>query len=94
MIARRLHPFEYQLYQAFAGKHETNIDAIFELPNEHTILVAVDNDAIVGSVHVDIKNKTALAINTEVFDEAVTMANNWCNDHQLSDVSYIVISLS
>ena len=92
MNVRRLHPFEYKLYQNFVGKLHENINIIFEQPTTNVILAAFDGDVIIGASHIDTVNKTVLAINSDDFDLALTMAQNWCRQHSIENPSYIVLT--
>lgn len=92
MNARRLHPFEYQLYRDFANGKDKDIDVIFEKPTDHVILVAFNDDNFVGAVHIDVPNKNIIGINSDYFDDALTMAQNWCAQHNLVDPNYTLIT--
>lgn len=93
MNARRLHPFEYQLYRDFANGKDENIEVIFERPTDHVVLVALNDDKFVGAVHIDVPNKNILALNSSTFDDSMQIAQNWCEQHQLTDVSFMALTV-
>jgi len=92
MNVRRLHPFEYQLYQEFVGDLHENINVIFEQPTTNVILVAFDGDTIIGSSHIDTVKKEVLAVNSNNFDLALTMSQNWCRQHNIENPTYKLLT--
>jgi len=90
-MIRRLHPFEYQLYQNFVGTLHENINVIFEEPTTNVVLAAFEGERIIGASHIDTVNKTVLAVNSDEFDLALTMAQNWCRQHNIEDPTYKVL---
>jgi hypothetical protein len=92
MNVRRLHPFEYQLYQNFVGELHENINIIFEQPTTNVILAAFDGDVIIGSTHIDTVKNEVLAVNSDQFDLALTMAQNWCRQHNIENPTYKLLT--
>ena len=90
-MIRRLHPFEYQLYQSFVGNLHENINVIFEEPTTNVVLAAFEGERIIGASHIDTVNKTVLAINSDEFDSALTIAQNWCRQHNIENPTYKVL---
>jgi len=92
MNVRRLHPFEYKLYQNFVGVLHEGINSIFEQPTTNVILAAFDGDNIVGASHINTVKNEVLAVNSEHFDLALTMAQNWCRQHNINNPTYMVLT--
>ena len=91
MIVRRLHPFEYQFYKTFANGLDPKVDIIFTEPTTNVVVAAIENDIMLGAVHIDTVAKTVCAINSETFDEAMAIGQNWCTHHNVLDPAYMVL---
>lgn len=92
MNVRRLHPFEYKLYQNFVGDLHDNINAIFEEPTTNVILAVFDGENIIGASHINIVKNEVLAVNSGNFDSALTMAQNWCRQHKIENPTYKLLT--
>lgn len=91
MIVRRLHPFEYQYYATFAKGLDPKIDIIFSEPTTNVIVAAIKDDIMIGAVHIDTVAITVCAINSETFDDALLLGQNWCQHHNVADPAYMVL---
>jgi hypothetical protein len=91
-MIRRLHPFEYQLYQNFVGNLHENINVIFEEPTTNVVLAVFEGERIVGASHIDTVNKTVLAVNSDECDLALSIAQKWCQQHNVIDPTYKVLT--
>jgi hypothetical protein len=92
MNVRRLHPFEYKLYQNFVGSLHENINTIFEEPTTNVVLAAFDGNNIIGACHINTVKKEVLAVNSDNFDLALTMAQNWCIQHKIENPNYKLLT--